>query len=80
MYKGKRIAIVVPAYNEGDFITQTIETLPHFVDRVYVVNAPKNREDLESVPSTPREQAHTPDIYPQKHITDTSEENLDSWS
>lgn len=38
MYKGKRIAVVVPAYNEEDFIAQVITTIPGFVDRIYAVN------------------------------------------
>lgn len=38
MYKGKKIAVVVPAYNERDFIARVIETIPDFVDRIYAVN------------------------------------------
>lgn len=38
MYKGKKIAVVVPAYNEEKFIAQTIMTIPHFVDRIYLVD------------------------------------------
>ena len=38
MYKGKKIAVVVPAYNEEKFIAQTIMTIPRFVDQVYVVD------------------------------------------
>lgn len=38
MYKGKKIAVVVPAYNERDFIARVIETIPDFVDRIYAIN------------------------------------------
>jgi glycosyltransferase involved in cell wall biosynthesis len=38
MYKGKSIAVVVPAYNEERFIAKVINTMPGFVDRVYVVD------------------------------------------
>ena len=38
MYKGKTIAVVVPAYNEEDFIADVIRGIPEYVDRVYVVN------------------------------------------
>lgn len=38
MYKGRRIAVVVPAYNESRFIAQAINTIPSFVDRIYAVN------------------------------------------
>lgn len=38
MYKGKRIAVVVPAYNEENQICKVIETMPEFVDRIVIVN------------------------------------------
>ena len=38
MYKGKSIAVVVPAYNEENFIAGVIETMPDYVDKIYVVN------------------------------------------
>lgn len=38
MYRGKRIAVVVPAYNEESLIGRVIETMPDFVDRIYVVD------------------------------------------
>lgn len=38
MYKGKKIAVIVPAYNEREFIARVIETIPDFVDRIYAVN------------------------------------------
>ncbi len=38
MYKGKHIAIVVPAYNEEHFIEQVIAEIPPFVDHIVVVD------------------------------------------
>lgn len=38
MYKGLKIAAVVPAYNEAKLIGQTINTMPDFVDFIVVVN------------------------------------------
>ncbi len=38
MYKGKRIAVVVPCYNEELLISRVIETMPEEVDRIYVVD------------------------------------------
>lgn len=38
MFLGKKIGVVVPAYNEGKLIGQVIETLPDWVDVVIVVD------------------------------------------
>lgn len=38
MYKGLRVAVVVPAYNESLLIGKTITTMPDFVDHVIVVD------------------------------------------
>lgn len=38
MFKGCRVGVVVPAYNEEKQIDCVIETMPSFVDRVYVVD------------------------------------------
>ena len=42
MYKGHRIGISVPAYNEEKLIRKTIEEMPPFVDRIYVVDDASN--------------------------------------
>jgi glycosyltransferase involved in cell wall biosynthesis len=38
MYKGKTIAVVVPAYNEEKLIGRVVETMPEFVDKIVIVN------------------------------------------
>ena len=38
MYKGLRVAVVVPAYNEEDNLQQTLATIPAYVDHVLVVD------------------------------------------
>jgi glycosyltransferase involved in cell wall biosynthesis len=38
LYRGSRVAVVVPAYNEELLIGETLSGIPDFVCRVYVVN------------------------------------------
>jgi len=38
MYREKKIALVIPAYNEERLIKPTLETVSDLVDRIYVVN------------------------------------------
>ncbi len=38
MYKDKKIGVVVPAYNEENLIVKTLEGIPYYVDRIFVVN------------------------------------------
>jgi glycosyltransferase involved in cell wall biosynthesis len=38
MYKNKMIAVIIPAYNEGKLIEDTLAGMPSFVDRVLVVH------------------------------------------
>lgn len=38
MLERKQIAVVVPAYNEEKLVGRVIETMPDFVDRIYVVD------------------------------------------
>ena len=38
MYKRKKIAVIVPAYNEEELISKTIATIPNFVDKIIVID------------------------------------------
>ena len=38
MYRGKRISLVIPAYNEEKLIKPTLENVPEIVDRIYVID------------------------------------------
>jgi glycosyltransferase involved in cell wall biosynthesis len=38
MFRGRRIAVVVPAYNEAQKIARTLRSIPGFVDHVIVVD------------------------------------------
>jgi glycosyltransferase involved in cell wall biosynthesis len=38
MYKDRRIAVVVPAYNEARYIGQVLSTVPDYVDYVIPVD------------------------------------------
>ncbi|MFQ5849159.1 MAG: glycosyltransferase family 2 protein [Candidatus Binatia bacterium] len=38
MVEGKKIGVVVPAFNEGGVIRRVLETMPSFIDRIIVVD------------------------------------------
>ncbi len=38
MYKGKLVAVIVPAYNEEKLVGKVLETIPSFIDRIVVVD------------------------------------------
>jgi len=38
MYKGKSVAVVVPAYKEESQIEMVIDTMPSYVDEIIIVD------------------------------------------
>ena len=38
MYKGLKVHLVIPAYNEQKLIGPTLDNVPKAIDRVFVVN------------------------------------------
>ena len=49
VYKGKNIAVVVPAYNEERFIAAVVSGMPDFVDGIYVVNDASTDSTLDII-------------------------------
>lgn len=56
MYKGAKIAAVVPAYNEEKMIGKVIETMPPFIDFIVIVDdcSPDRTSEVVSTYSDPR--------------------------
>ena len=48
MFEGAKVAVVIPCYNEGHLVARVIETMPEFVDRMYVVDD-KSEDDTTQV-------------------------------
>ncbi|MDW8014377.1 MAG: glycosyltransferase, partial [Archaeoglobaceae archaeon] len=38
MYRGYRVGVAVPAYNEEKLIGKTLNEIPEFVDKIYVID------------------------------------------
>jgi glycosyltransferase involved in cell wall biosynthesis len=42
VWQGQRVAVIIPAFNEARLIGETVAAVPHFVDRVIVVDDASN--------------------------------------
>ncbi len=51
MYKGKKVGVVVPAYNEERLIGRVIETMPNFVDCIIIIDDASHDQTSEIVNS-----------------------------
>lgn len=49
MFEGSKIGVVVPCYNESALITRVMETMPDFVDAIYVVDDTSKDNTVEVV-------------------------------
>jgi glycosyltransferase involved in cell wall biosynthesis len=38
LFEGAKVAVVIPCYNEGHLVARVIDTMPDFVDRLYLVD------------------------------------------
>lgn len=47
MYRGFRVGVAIPAYNEEKLVTRTVETIPDFVDLIIVTNDGSRDRTLE---------------------------------
>jgi glycosyltransferase involved in cell wall biosynthesis len=75
MYRGERVAIVVPAYNEAGFIGEVLQTLPAYADRAYVIDDGSTDETWNEIQHTivsrrvdeRPESSDGPEIIPIRH-------------
>jgi glycosyltransferase involved in cell wall biosynthesis len=65
MFKGKRIAVVLPAHNEAELIVQAVEQVPAFVDDIIVIDDASTDGTLEVLRST----VSRPGLYCLHHTT-----------
>ena len=49
MIDDKKIAIIVPVFNEQDKILKVLEGIPDFIDKIYVINDASNDNSLEVI-------------------------------
>lgn len=49
MFEGATVAVVIPCYNEGHLVARVIETMPDFVDRLYVVDDKSDDDTVDVI-------------------------------
>ncbi|WP_050033752.1 glycosyltransferase family 2 protein [Halorubrum halophilum] len=49
MYESHPVGVIIPAYNEADFVGDVIRDIPEYVDRVYVVEDCSDDETPEAI-------------------------------
>jgi glycosyltransferase involved in cell wall biosynthesis len=55
MYQNNKVGVVVPAHNEEIFIGNVIDTIPDFVDKIYVVDDASQDKTFEIIMSKARQ-------------------------
>lgn len=67
MYRDLAIAVVIPAFNERRAITDTIATVPDFVDHVLVVDDASSDETAACAEAAARRRAHPASVEVLRH-------------
>jgi glycosyltransferase involved in cell wall biosynthesis len=67
MYRGKTIAVIIPAYNEEKLIGKVIETIPAFVDHIVVVDDASQDQTGEIVKACQKKEARLTYIRHEKN-------------
>jgi len=70
MYKDAYVGVVIPAYNEESFIGEVIDSVPDFVDRLYVVDDCSTDDTWEEIKARAAEQAVVPEGSGGVELTD----------
>ena len=58
MLDGKRVAVVIPAYNEEQLLGSTVGGVPDFVDRIYIVDDKSKDATVERARALPDPRVH----------------------
>ncbi|ELZ10968.1 family 2 glycosyl transferase [Halovivax asiaticus JCM 14624] len=61
MYRDARVGVVVPAYNESALVATVVETMPAFVDRIYVVDDCSTDDTWDHVRRAVEQASRSPD-------------------
>ncbi|MBV0902715.1 glycosyltransferase family 2 protein [Haloarcula salina] len=69
-YKGSEVGVVIPAYNEEGFIGEVIDSLPQFVDKVFVI------DDCSTDDTWTEIKEYVDAAVPQAAVTDDSAEQV----
>lgn len=67
MYLDKKIAVVIPCYNEDKLIAQVIETIPTFVDHIYAVDDHSLDNTVETVKALEEKDPHRIHLIKHNH-------------
>ncbi|WP_424005038.1 glycosyltransferase family 2 protein (plasmid) [Haloarcula salina] len=70
VYKGSEVGVVIPAYNEEGFIGEVIDSLPQFVDKVFVI------DDCSTDDTWTEIKEYVDAAVPQAAVTDDSAEQV----
>jgi glycosyltransferase involved in cell wall biosynthesis len=74
VFDGKRVGVVIPAYNEAGFVGDVIDEVPEFVDRVYAVDDGSTDGTLAEI----RESAERCNADPRRGCTVTCIEHVEN--